>query len=155
VRREEGAVGPVDHTMELDDALNFARDHRQSVLVTLRNDGKPQLSNVMHVVGDDGVVRVSITAERAKYKNLSRRPWAALHISREDFYAYAVLEGDVTLAPVAATPDDATVDELVALYRAMVGEHEDWDDYRRAMVSDQRTVVRLAPTRAYGMLPDA
>lgn len=139
--------------METNTALDFARTHRQSVLVTLRNDGKPQLSNVMHAVGDDGVVRVSVTANRAKYKNLTRRPWAALHVTRDDFYAYAVLEGDVTLAAVAAAPDDATVDELVELYRSMVGEHDDWDDYRRSMVADHRTVVRLTTTRAYGMLP--
>lgn len=139
--------------MELATALDFAREHRQSVLVTLRDDGRPQLSNVMHAVDDDGVVRVSITAERAKYVNLSKRPWAAMHVTRDDFYAYAVLEGDVSLAPVAAAPDDATVDELVELYRSMVGEHDDWEDYRRAMVADRRTVVRLTPTRAYGMLP--
>jgi PPOX class probable F420-dependent enzyme len=138
--------------MELNDAVDFARTHQRSVLVTLRRNGRPQLSNVMHAVGDDGVVRVSITAERAKYHNLVRTPWAALHVTREDFYAYAVLEGPVTLAPVAAAPADATVEELVALYRSMVGEHDDWDDYRRAMVADQRTVVRLTPDHAYGML---
>jgi PPOX class probable F420-dependent enzyme len=141
--------------MELSTALDFARSHRQSVLTTLRNDGKPQLSNVMHSVGDDGVIRVSVTADRAKYKNLVKRPWAALWVTRDDFYAYAVLEGDVTLAPVAEAPDDDTVDELVALYKSMVGEHDDWDDYRSAMVNDRRTVVRLTPSRAYGMLPEA
>ena len=140
--------------MELNDAIAFAGRHRQSVLVTLRRNGRPQLSNVMHAVGDDGIVRVSITGDRAKYHNLARTPWAALHVTREDFYAYAVLEGPVTLAAVAADPDDATVDELVALYRSMVGEHDDWDDYRRAMVADQRTVVRLTPDHAYGMLGD-
>jgi PPOX class probable F420-dependent enzyme len=140
--------------MDLDDAIAFAGRHRQSVLVTLRRNGRPQLSNVMHAVGDDGIVRVSITADRAKYHNLARTPWAALHVTREDFYAYAVLEGPVTLAPVAADPHDATVDELVALYRAMIGEHDDWDDYRAAMVKDRRTVVRLTPDHAYGMLGD-
>jgi len=138
--------------MELTNALDFARDQPHSVLVTLRRNGRPQLSNVMHAVGDDGVIRVSITADRAKYHNLARTPWAALHVTREDFYAYAVLEGPVTLAPVADAPDDATVDELVNLYRSMVGEHESWDDYRAAMVSDRRTVVRLSPDHAYGMV---
>jgi PPOX class probable F420-dependent enzyme len=140
--------------MELNDAIAFAGRHRQSVLVTLRRNGRPQLSNVMHAVGDDGIVRVSITADRAKYHNLARTPWAALHVTREDFYAYAVLEGPVTLAPVAADPHDATVDELVTMYRSMVGEHDDWDDYRAAMVADGRTVVRLTPDHAYGMLGD-
>ena len=54
---------------------------------------------------------------------------------------------------MAAAPDDATVDELVEYYRAVAGEHPDWDDYRRAMVADRRLVVRLHPERAYGMLP--
>jgi PPOX class probable F420-dependent enzyme len=97
------------------------------------------------------IIRISITATRAKYANLLREPWAALHVAREDFYAYAVLEGDVSLSDVAAAPQDATVEELVELYRALQGEHADWDDYRRSMVTDQRVVVRITPTHAYGM----
>jgi PPOX class probable F420-dependent enzyme len=139
--------------MELPEALDFARTTRNGVLVTTRGNGRPQLSNISYNVADDGLIRISITAERAKYRNLLREPWAALHVTREDFWAYAVIEGDVTLSEVAAAPDDAAVEELIALYRAIVGEHEDWDDYRAAMVRDQRVVVRIAPTRAYGMLP--
>jgi PPOX class probable F420-dependent enzyme len=139
--------------MELDAALEFARSHRQSVLVTSRRDGRPQLSNVLHTVDADGVIRVSVTADRAKYKNLRREPWAALHVSREDFYAYAVLEGDVELSRIAQLPNDAAADELVGHYRALMGEHEDWDEFRRTQVADQRVVVRLRPTRVYGMLP--
>lgn len=138
--------------MELSDALAFAGTTRESVLVTTRKDGRPQLSNVLHHAFDDGVIRISITADRAKYHNLRRDPWAALHVTRDDFFAYAVLEGEAELAPVAASTDDATVEELVMLYRALMGEHDDWDDYRRSMVADHRTVVRLRPTRAYGML---
>jgi PPOX class probable F420-dependent enzyme len=138
--------------VELPDAVEFARANTKSVLVTIRSDGRPQSSNVIHAVGDDGVVRVSITATRAKYRNLRREPWAALHVSRDDFFAYAVLECDAELTAEAEAPDDATVDELVDLYRAMAGEHRDWDDYRRAMVADRRVVLRLTPVRAYGML---
>jgi PPOX class probable F420-dependent enzyme len=138
--------------MELDSALTFARDHRQAVLTTIRSNGRPQQSNVMYYVSDDGLIRISITTDRAKYRNLAREPWAALHISRQDFFAYVVIEGDVELSPVATRPDDATVDELVEYYRAANGEHEDWDAYRQAMVDDHRVMVRLSPTRAYGML---
>ncbi len=138
--------------MNLITATDFARANRQSVLTTLRRDGKPQLSNVIHQVDDAGLVRVSVTADRAKYANLLRQPWAALHVTQPDFWAYVVLECDATLAPVAQDTDDATVEELVALYRSMSGEHPDWDEYRRVMVNDRRTVVRLTPTRAYGML---
>ena len=139
--------------MQLSDALTFASSHRHGVLVTQRRDGRPQLSNVMYVIDEADLIRVSITADRAKYHNLRRDPWAALHVSRDDFYAYAVLEGQVTLSEPAAEAGDATVEELVAYYRSLRGEHDDWDDYRRAMVEERRVMVRLQPTRAYGMLP--
>lgn len=122
-------------------------------MVTIRGNGLPQLSNVVHQVGQDGVVRVSIATSRAKYRNLVRRPWAALHVTRSDFSAYVVLEGEVTLSPVATDPGDATVDELVEYYRMLAGEHPNWDEYRHAMVEEERLVVRMAPTRAYGAVP--
>ena len=137
--------------MDLDTALRYARATNRSVLTTLRGNGLPQLSNVLHAVGDDGVIRISTTADRAKYTNLRQRPWAAVKVDGEDFWSYAVLEGDVELSAVAADPDDDATDELVELYRRLSGEHPDWDDYRRTMVADQRVVVRVRPHRAYGL----
>jgi PPOX class probable F420-dependent enzyme len=138
--------------VELSDALDLARTRRFSILVTIRTNTRPQLSNVGHLVAPDGLIRISITAERAKYKNLLREPWAALHVAREDFYAYAVIEADVELSPIASEPGDDTVEELVSIYRGIAGEHESWDEFREAMVSERRVVARLRPTRAYGML---
>lgn len=139
--------------MEIATAIDFARQHRRGVLVTMKRDGRPQLSNVAYGVGDDGVVRISITADRAKYHNAVRDQRVSLHVARDDFYAYAVIDGDAAVSAVAADADDATVDELVALYRIIAGEHGDWHEYRAAMVSDRRAVLRLSPTHAYGMLP--
>lgn len=138
--------------MDIDQAVIAARANRHSVLTTIKSDGRPQLSNVLHTVDDTGVLRVSTTADRAKYANLRRTPWAAVHVDGTDFWSYAVIEGDVTLSAVAADPHDSAVDELVELYRSLSGEHEDWGDYRRTMVSDRRVVVRITPTHAYGML---
>jgi PPOX class probable F420-dependent enzyme len=138
--------------MDLATALDFARSRRQTVLTTVRDNGLPQLSNVIYALDDDGVFRISITATRAKYKNLQKRPWAALHVTAEDFWSYVVLEGDAELGPVATSADDPSIDELVDLYRALAGEHPSWDEYRTAMVDEQRSVLRVRPTRAYGML---
>jgi PPOX class probable F420-dependent enzyme len=138
--------------MEIDEALRAARARNQSVFTTLRRNGRPQLSNVLHAVGDDDLIRISTTADRAKYANVRRTPWAAVHVLGESFWSYAVLEGDVTLSEVAAAPDDAAVEELVELYRVLRGEHDDWDDYRAAMVSERRVVIRVRPTYAYGAL---
>ena len=138
--------------MELDAALDFIRPRQNGVLTTIKRDGRPQLSNITYHLGDDSLVRISVTDGRAKTTNLRRDNRVSLHVSQEDFWAYVVVEADAELSPVSATPDDATVEELVEYYRSLAGEHPDWDDYRRVMVSDRRLVVRLRPTRAYGML---
>jgi PPOX class probable F420-dependent enzyme len=137
--------------MQLDDALSFAAARRNGVLVTLKRDGRPQLSNIVYDLAD-GVARISITADRAKYANLRRDPRASLYVSRDDFWGYVVLEGDAELTSVPQATDDDTVDQLVELYRTISGEHPDWDDYRRAMVADRRVLVSIAVTGAYGMV---
>ena len=139
--------------MELSQAMDFVRAHRQGVLVTIRRDGRPQISNIIYGTDEGGTIRISVTADRAKTKNLKRDARASLYVCAESFWTYAVVDGEAELSPVASEPGDATVDELVALYRSLSGEHPDWDEYRAAMVSDRRLVVRLRPARAYGMLP--
>ncbi|SME97648.1 PPOX class probable F420-dependent enzyme [Streptomyces sp. Amel2xC10] len=122
------------------------------VLVTLKRDGRPQLSNVSHHYHpDEEVVRISVTDGRAKTRNLRRDPRASFHVTTPDHRAYTVVEATADLTPVAEDPYDATVEELVRLYRDVQGEHPDWEDYRAAMVRDRRLVVRLRVERAYGI----
>ncbi len=134
----------------LDEAFAFVRRRNRGVLVTLRRDGRPQLSNVVYAAGDDHAVRVSVTDTRAKTKNLRRDPRASFYVGGDDFSAYLVLEGRASLGEVTRYPDDEAADELVALYRSIGGEHPDWGEYRRAMVSEGRLVARIEVTYAYG-----
>jgi PPOX class probable F420-dependent enzyme len=146
------AADAVGHAMQINDALEFIRDKRQGILITQKSDVRPQSSNIVFVLGDDGVIRISVTDGRAKTTNVRRTPKATLHVNRDDFWAYVAIEADVTTTPVAADPDDDTVDQLVAYYRALSGEHDDWAAYRQAMVDDRRLLLELRPTHAYGML---
>ncbi|MCW3838614.1 PPOX class F420-dependent oxidoreductase [Micromonospora yasonensis] len=124
------------------------------VLATLKRDGRPQLSNVVYAFDRErGLIRISITDGRAKTANLRRDPRASFHVSSTDGWAYAVAEARAELTPVAQRPDDPTVEELVGLYRAVQGEHPDWDDFRQAMVAERRLVLRLHVERVYGMPP--
>ena len=66
---------------------------------------------------------------------------------------YAVLEGTARLTPVTTDPHDASAEELVDVYRAISGEHPDWDEYRAAMITDQRLVVSFVIEHAYGFAP--
>jgi PPOX class probable F420-dependent enzyme len=139
--------------MDLDRALAFAAGRRNAVLTTLRADGRPQQSVIFY--GDDGDrFTISITATRAKTKNLERDPRASLFIFGDDVFTWVSLDGHVELSPVAASPDDAVVDQLVEYYRRGNGEHENWDEFRQAMVDDQRLVATFVATSATGILPD-
>ncbi|MFN8067251.1 MAG: PPOX class F420-dependent oxidoreductase [Mycolicibacterium insubricum] len=124
------------------------------VLATIKRDGRPQLSNVSYYFDPrETTIAVSITEPRAKTRNLRRDPRASILVSADDGWAYAVAEGDAVLSAPAADPNDATVEALVELYRNISGEHPDWDEYRRAMVTDRRVLLRLPITHLYGMPP--
>jgi PPOX class probable F420-dependent enzyme len=126
----------------------------RGALVTLKADGRPQISTVDFCFdAAASVVRISTTDGRAKVRNLRRDARASLYVPTPGLSTYAVAEGIVQLSPVAREVDDATVAELVVVYREVQGEHPDWGDYRRAMVDDHRLVVRLQVERFYGFAP--
>jgi len=133
-----------------DRLLDLLSGAHQGVLATIKRDGRPQLSNVGYDFAD-GVIRISITDGRAKTANLRRDPRASFHVSAPNFRGYVVAEGRAELTPVTTTPDDATADELVAVYRAIAGEHPDWDEFRAAMIDEGRLVCRIPVDRVYGM----
>lgn len=141
--------------MELAEALAAVRDRRQGVLVTIRANGRPQLSNILFVPGAGDTLVISVTDDRAKTANLRRDPRASLYVPGDNFFQWIVVEARAELSPVATDPHDATADALVEYYRAGQGEHPDWEDYRAAMVADRRLLVTLRPERAYGMAPGA
>ena len=93
--------------MELAAALDFIRPRRNGVLVALKRDGRPQLSNITYTLGDDGVVRISITADRAKYTNLLRDPRASLYVGKEDFWGYVVIDAQ-PMTPLSTSSSACT-----------------------------------------------
>ena len=125
-------------------------EHKIGVLVTLKRDGRPQLSNIAYGF-DGGVVRISVTAERAKTKNLGRDPRASLHVTTPDFWRWAVAEGTADLSPVTSEPGDDAGCELLTLHDAVQqAPHPDPGEFFAAMVRDRRQVVRLHVERFYG-----
>jgi len=76
-----------------------------------------------------------------------------LHLTDPSSWSYLSFDCTAELTPVAAAVDDATVDQLVALYPKVTGEdHPDWDEYRQAMVDDRRLVVHLTPHGVVGQI---
>ena len=133
-----------------DDPLDLLRSTSFGALVTLKRDGRPQLSNVLHHY-DPGTatLRISVTDGRAKTANLRRDPRASYYVTAPDGWKYLVVEGTAEFSDIAQSPDDAAADELVQLYRDLRGEHPDWDEYRAAMVAEKRLVLRIKIDRHY------
>ena len=130
--------------MELDAAREHVRSNPQAVLATLRRDGTPQLSPVVAAVDAQGRVVVSSRETAFKVKNLRRHPRAWLCVLPEGFYgAWIQVEGSVE---VLSLPE--AMEPLIDYYRAVAGEHPDWDEYRAAMEAEQRCLVVVELTRA-------
>lgn len=127
----------------------FLADRTRGAIVTLRPDGRPHVSTVDYHFAN-GALRISTTADRLKTRNLQGNAHAAFYVSDAGGGSWVTAEGTATLSQVAQAPDDATVEELIDLYRSIAGEHPDWDEYRAAMVTDRRLVISLAVQKLYG-----
>ncbi|MBD0862648.1 PPOX class F420-dependent oxidoreductase [Gordonia sp. zg691] len=133
------------------DPRDLLTEARLGVLATIRSSGLPQLSPVTPFYDRDAdTVYVSVTEGRAKTANLRRDPRAALEVTGPDGYSWATAEGDVALIGPGTNPHGPEVDALVDYYRNAAGEHPDWDEYRRVMVSDRRVLMVLSVRRVYG-----
>ena len=87
---------------------------------------------------------VSTRETAIKTKNLARDSRASLCVMNDKFYGeWVQVEGT---AEIVHLPD--AMELLVDYYRRVSGEHPDWEDYRQAMVRDQRVIVAITLTRA-------
>jgi PPOX class probable F420-dependent enzyme len=130
--------------MDRSAALEFIRHHHRAVLATTRADGEPQLSPVAAAVDGDGTVVVSTRETAVKTKNLRRRPRASLAVLSDGFFGdWVQVEGPVE---IVSLPE--AMDGLVDYYRQLSGEHPDWNEYRAAMESERRVLLRLTVERA-------
>lgn len=138
--------------MDLDRALDFAAQHNTATLITIRRDGRPQSSDISYDI-KDGVIRISITADRAKTANIRRDPRVVVHLSVPESWSYVSLDGTAELGDVAAVPGDTTCRRLAEHYESVAGQpHPDWDEYFRAMVADRRLLALVRPTSAVGVV---
>ena len=125
-----------------DELLDFIRPRHHAIVITARADGRPQASPVTCGVDEAGRIVVSTYPERAKTRNARRTPQASVLILSDDFGgAWVQVDGD---AEVIDMPEAAEV--LVDYYRAIAGEHPDWDEYRQAMVRQGKSLLRITPT---------
>jgi PPOX class probable F420-dependent enzyme len=129
--------------VDREELLEFVRPRHNMVLLTRRADGRPQASPVTGGVDDSGRIVVSTYPERAKTTNARMRPEVSVVVLSDDFGgAWVQVDGS---CEVIDSP--ASVEPLVEYFRCIAGEHPDWDEYRRAMVEQGKSLLRITPRR--------
>jgi PPOX class probable F420-dependent enzyme len=130
--------------MDAGDVREFVRTNHRAVLATRRRDGRPQLSPVTVGVAADGRLAISTRETAYKIRNVRRDPAVSLCLMNDGFYGdWAQVDGT---AEIVALPE--AMEMLVGYYREIQGEHPDWDDYRAAMVRDQRVMLLVSIDQA-------
>ena len=135
-------VATTEH-VDRDALLEFVRTRHRVVLVTRKRDGAPQLSPVTAGVDRDGRVVIATYPERAKVRNLRRDPRASVLVLSDDWDgAWVQCDGTGTVVDLPEA-----VEPLVEYFRVVAGEHDDWDEYRQAMVDQGKCLVRVTIER--------
>jgi len=130
--------------VNVDEARDFVSRNHRGVLVTRRSDGSPQTSPVLGSVDGSGRIVISTRETAYKVKNLRRDPRATYTAMSDGFFGeWAQIDGT---AEVISLPE--AMDGLIEYYRSAAGEHPDWEEYRAAMVREQRVLVAITPERA-------
>ncbi len=138
-------VATSDHPTR-EELLEFLADRHHAIVVTARqSDGRPQASPVTAGVDADGRVVVATYPQRAKTANARANPEVSVVFLSDDFGgAWVQVDGT---AEVLDTPDEAAVEGLVEYFRCIAGEHDDWDEYREAMVLQGKSLLRITLQR--------
>ena len=119
--------------------IEFLRPRHRAILLTRRRSGGVQLSPVTCGVDDDGRIVVSTYPQRAKVANARREPAVSMCVLSDDWDGpWVQLDGT---AEVLDLPD--ALEPLVDYYRAISGEHPDWDEYRAAMARQGKALLRV------------
>lgn len=130
-------------TVELPELLDFIRPRHHLLLATTRDDGQPQISPVSGGVDEQGRIVISTYPARAKTRNAQKRPLVSVLVLSDDWNGpWVQVDGE---AEVLHMPEAA--DGLVDYYRCIAGEHPDWDEYREAMRIQDKSLIRVTPTR--------
>jgi len=129
--------------VERPELLDFIRPRHRLVLITQRSDGSPQASPVTAGLDQAGRVVIATYPERAKTRNLRRNPHCSVLVLSDEFGG-AWVQADGT-AEVLDVPD--AVEPLVDYFRAISGEHPNWDEYRQAMLDQGKSLIQIELTR--------
>lgn len=130
--------------MNRQEAMEYIATNNRGVLATIKSDGRPQLSHIAYTLDDDGLIKISVTQDRAKTRNAQRDPRVSLNVVGDNWYQYVVVEG------TAGFIEDDPLPALRHVYERVAGQpHPDWDEFNQAMIDEKRVVMTISIDRIY------
>lgn len=120
--------------------LQFLNEHRLAVLATGRRDGSPQASTIMYAWNDPEIL-VSVTSDRAKWKNALRQPKVSMVVNegRKQLVVYG------TARAVENDPERLQAHKLI---RAAMGRPvDDEAEYLKLLDEQKRVILAITPTK--------
>jgi len=130
----------------LDTALEFVKRNSRAVLASRRKDGGQQMSPVRASYDDAGNIIVWSRSDTAKTHNLARNPQVSVLAIANQWSGSIWVQVDGS-AEVVRLPEAMPL--LDDYYRKREGkDHENWDEWHRAMEEEQRVIFRIRPLHA-------
>lgn len=134
----------------------LGHDHGLGVVSLVRRDGTisssvVNLGLIEHPVG--GATTVAFVVRGSSYKRRRLRIDPRVNVTVRVGWEWQSVEGPAELIGPLDPHPSARIDVPALLrdvFRAAGGDHDDWDEYDRAMADEQRTAVFVTPMRVYG-----
>ena len=126
--------------MDIATAQKFLRDNHRACIAVRQKDGWPQMTLVTPAIDAEGRVIITSRGTTYKIKHLRRDPRVSMLIFGEQYSGskFVQIHGTADLIELPKA-----MDILIYWYKQVRGEHKNWDEYKKQMQDEKRTIIRV------------
>ena len=126
--------------MDIATAQKFLRDNHRACIAVRQKDGWPQMTLVTPAMDTEGRVIITSRGTTYKIKHLRRDPRVSMLIFGEQYSGskFVQIHGTAELIELPKA-----MEILIYWYKQVRGEHKNWDDYKKQMQDEKRTIIRV------------
>ena len=126
--------------MEFAQAKAFLQQNHRACIAVRQKDGWPQMTLVTPAIDAEGRVIITSRGTTYKIKHIRRDPRVSMLIFGEQYSGskFVQIHGTAELIELPQA-----MDILIYWYKQVRGEHKNWDDYKKQMQDEKRTIIRV------------
>ena len=139
--------------MEFTAVQPFLQRHHRGVITTYSPNGAMHASIVVCGAYQGNAAFVIVRGTSVKARHLRRDPRCTVLAVKEDWRSWASVEGEAQLFDARNTEAEKLRVMFREVYRACGDkDHPDWEEYDRAMRTQDAVIVLVRPQRVYGLV---